>query len=242
MADGKQRIALLIDADNASATKIEEILESLKRHGSVEVRRAYGNSQNLRGWKAACDKFAIDAVQPGPCKGKNSTDIKMVIGAMDLLHKGSVDAYALVSSDADFTPLAGRLKEDGAEVYGFGDKQTSKAFRDACTAVLEPRVKRPPKLKQPKKSSAAPVKQKTPQARDEKRLRADTHLHQILRSAVDATKAESGWADLAKVGKKIREKTSFDQSSYGYRRLGDLMEATQQFEVRLGQVRDKRKT
>ena len=240
MSDMKKRIALLIDADNASATTIERILESLKRHGSVDVRRAYGNSENLRGWKAACDKHAIDAVQP-VSSGRNATDIKMVIGAMDLHHSGSLDVFALVSSDADFTPLAERLRQDGVEVYGFDDNQTSKALRDACTTVLKARVYEPPKRKQLKKSSAAPVKPKTP-VRNEEKLRGNTQLHQRLRGAVDATKAKSGWSHLARVRNHIGTE-SFDQRTYGFRRFGALMEATGLFEIRrsgkLAQVRAK---
>jgi len=245
MTDGKQRIALLIDADNASATKVEEILESLKRHGSVEVLHAYGEKSHLKPWKAALQAHSNTEVQQfANGRGKNASDIAMVIGAMDLLRDKSVDAFALGSSDADFTPLARRLRRAGLPVYAFGKQDTPESFRYECTefTVFALPAKGRGKEKQPKKSSAAPVKQKTP-ARDEKKLRADSHLHQRLRRAVDATKTESGWADLAKVGKKIREKTSFDQRSYGFRQLGDLMEATERFEVRrvntVGQARYK---
>jgi uncharacterized LabA/DUF88 family protein len=164
---------------------------------------------------------------------------------MDLLHDGCVQAFGLVSSDADFTPLAMRLVAGGMKVYGFGRLHTPHAFVSACTTftVLEAPVKAPPKLNQLTKTAAVAAKSKTP-VRNEEEIRADTRLHQLLLSALDATKAESGWADLAKVGKKIREETtSFDQRSYGYRQLGDLMKATDRFEVRLentvGQVRYK---
>jgi uncharacterized protein (TIGR00288 family) len=243
MSSGDKRIAVLIDADNAPAAKIDVILAEVARHGSANVRRAYGDwkSPNLQRWQAVLDRCGIDAVQQvAYTKGKNATDIAMVVGAMDLLHDKSIDAFAIVSSDADFTPLVRRLQCAGHTVHGFGEEKAPKPFRDSCTTftILEPQVKVPPKVTKPAKTSAALAKPKTP-PRDEQKLRADTHLHQRLRNAVEATKAENGWADLAKVGKKIRETAVFDQRKYGYRQLGDLMAATERFEVRLGRARYK---
>ena len=242
MTDGRQRIALLIDAENVGASNIDRILTELARHGSANLRRAYGNwkSGNISDWDPMLQAHAIRPMQQfSYSPGKNASDMAMTVDAMDLLHDGCVEAFGLVSSDADFTPLAMRLVSGAMQVYGFGRPDTPDAFKNACTTFtpLDAPVKALPKLKK-KKATAALAKPKTP-VRDEDKLRADTNLHKLLRSAVHATKADSGWADLAKVGMKIREETSFDQSSYGYRRLGDLMAATERFEVRLGQARYK---
>lgn len=239
MTDGKQRIALLIDADNASSTNIEQILEWLRPHGSVEVGRAYGNSENLRGWKAACDKYVMDAVPPCS-KGKNATDIAMVIGAMELFLRRSVDAFALVSSDADFTPLVKHLAGKDVKVYGFGEAKTPKPFRAACTkfTVVPGRVKRS-KVKPWAKPAPSPSTLVTP-AGDKQKLCADPAFRLALRTAVSTTKAKSGWANLGKVATEI-SKLPFDLHGYG--KFNKLMEATGLFEIRwvgkLAQVRVK---
>ena len=160
MSNGDKRIALLIDADNAPAAKIDVILAQLAQRGSVPVRFAYGDwkSPNLKPWQAVLDRCGIDAVQQmAYTKGKNATDIAMVVGAMDLLHDKSIDAFAIVSSDADFTPLVRRLQRAGHKVYGFGEIKAPQPFRDSCTkfTVMEGSVKRSKKLKHLVKPSLA---------------------------------------------------------------------------------------
>src|SRR5690606_39172873 len=127
MADTDTRIALLIDADNAPAAKIDLVLNEVARHGVANVRRAYGNwkSSNLKGWEAVLHEYAIRPIQQfAYSSGKNASDMAMVIDAMDLLYARNLDAFAIVSSDADFTPLVMRLLTDGMKVYGFGEKKT----------------------------------------------------------------------------------------------------------------------
>jgi NYN domain/OST-HTH/LOTUS domain len=136
MPQDKPRIALLIDADNASASSAEAILADLEGRGRVTVRRAFGNwaGSNLQQWRANLNANAIVPVQQfAYAPGKNATDMAMVINAMDLLHTGTIDAFALVSSDSDFTPLAVRLRESGAPVFGYGRANTPDAFVRACT-------------------------------------------------------------------------------------------------------------
>ena len=234
VSTGPRRIALLIDADNAPAAKIDKILADVAMRGSVTVRRAYGDWErpNLKSWKAVLQTHAIQPEQQRAyTPGKNATDMAMVIGAMDLLHDKSVDAYALVSSDADFTPLVTRLRGAGHKVHGFGEKKTPIAFRQACTTftLVDATVKRSTQLKQLVTRATGATKH-TPRASTEK-LRGDARLLQRLRDAVDATKAKSGWSNLGKVRDQIGLE-SFDQRTYGYRRFGDFMLATDLFEIR----------
>ena len=136
MADGDKRIALLIDADNAPASKIDVILAEVARQGTANVRRAYGDwkSPHLKQWEDTLHTYAIKPIQQfAYSRGKNASDMAMVIDAMDLLYARNLDAFAIVSSDADFTPLVMRLLTDGLRVYGFGAKKTPAPFVNACS-------------------------------------------------------------------------------------------------------------
>ncbi len=239
MVDAEKRIALLIDADNAPASKIDVILAEVARHGSANVRRAYGNwkSPSLKPWEATLHAYAIRPIQQfAYSKGKNASDMAMVIDAMDLLYSHSVDAFAIVSSDADFTPLVMRILTDGAKVYGFGEQKTPEPFVNACSQFTY--VER---LVQPSAKADDPVLK----ASDTKELRGDTRLVQMLHNAVDAVSNDEGWAHLAEVGNQIGNQASFDPRNYGYRKLSDLIEATGLFEVKRQNqavvIRDKRK-
>jgi uncharacterized LabA/DUF88 family protein len=223
MADA--RIAVLIDADNSSAASIEAVLGEIASHGGVTVRRAYGNwaSPNLKPWTEQLHVHAIQPIQQfALTKGKNASDIALVIDAMDLLHRGVVDGFALVSSDADFTPLVMRLLQEGAKVYGFGERKTPEPFVNACSkfTFVEALVATG--------SPQAGVKQI--QRASQAKLRGDAKLVALLRSAVSAAADEDGWAQLWTVGSHIANQSSFDSRNYGYARLGDLVDATGLFE------------
>jgi uncharacterized protein (TIGR00288 family) len=235
---GEKRIALLIDADNAPASKIDVILAEMARHGSANVRRAYGNwkSPHLKAWEATLHSYAIRPIQQfAYSTGKNASDMAMVIDAMDLLHARAVDAFAIVSSDADFTPLVMRLLTDGAKVYGFGERKSPEPFVNACSQFTYVEG-----LAQPSEKPAEQV----PRASDSTSLRGDTRLVLMLRNAVDAASGNDGWAHLGQVGTQIGNQASLDPRNYGYRKLSDLIEATGLFEVRrqdlIVYVRDKR--
>src|SRR6478736_7694237 len=134
-----RRIALLIDADNVSHTKIAAILAELSRYGTANIRRAYGDwaSAGLKGWKDKLHAFAIRPIQQfSYSTGKNATDIALVIDAMELLYTQKPDAYCIASSDADFTPLVMQLKANGHDVFGFGERKTPEPFVNACTTFL----------------------------------------------------------------------------------------------------------
>ncbi len=239
MDDREKRIALLIDADNAPASKIDVILAEVARHGAANVRRAYGNwkSPHLKAWEATLHSYAIRPVQQfAYSTGKNASDMAMVIDAMDLLYARTLDAFAIVSSDADFTPLVMRILTDGLKVYGFGEKKTPDPFVNACSQFTYVEG-----LGQPLTAPGEPSLTRT----DAKKLRGDARLVQMLRSAVDTASGDDGWAQLGEVGNQIGNQASFDARNYGYRKLSDLIEATELFDVKrqnqIVLVRDKRK-
>ncbi|KRF28515.1 NYN domain-containing protein [Phycicoccus sp. Soil802] len=137
--DPRARIALLIDADNSSAAKLDLILNELSAYGETSIRRAYGNwtKAGLRPWAEVLHSRAIRPVQQYDySRGKNASDMAMVVDAMALLYNDHPDAFGIVSSDADFTPLVMHLREKGAAVYGFGERKTPEPFRSACTKFL----------------------------------------------------------------------------------------------------------
>ena len=240
MSDGEKRIALLIDADNAPASKIDVILAEVARHGAANVRRAYGDwkSPGLKQWEATLHSYAIRPIQQfAYSRGKNASDMAMVIDAMDLLYTRSLDAFAIVSSDADFTPLVMRILTDGVKVYGFGEQKTPEPFVNACSQFTYVEG-----LGGPSTTSEDRVKQPS----TAKHLRGDTRLVQLLRNAVDAAAGDDGWSHLGQVGNQIANQASFDPRNYGYRKLSDLIEATELFDIKranlIVQVRDKRRS
>ena len=240
MVDGDMRIALLIDADNAPATKIDVILAEVARQGTANVRRAYGDwkSPHLKQWEDTLQTYAIKPIQQfAYSRGKNASDMAMVIDAMDLLYARTLDAFAIVSSDADFTPLVMRMLTNGLRVYGFGEKKTPEPFVNACSQFTFVEG-----LVQPSEKPDEPMLRPA----DWTKLRSDTRLVQMLRNATDAATGDDGWAPLAQVGQQIGNQASFDPRNYGYPKLSDLVEATELFEVARRDktvfIRDKRKS
>lgn len=215
-----KNIALLIDADNSPARSVQKIFSELARHGKVNIRKAYGNwtSSNLKGWEAVLQDHAIQPIQQYDLtKGKNATDLAMAIDAMDILYTKQVDAFCIVSSDCDFTPLATRILSDGKSVIGFGERKTPSVFVNACSTFLyldDEEIEKPI----PKQTA--------------KVLRCDTKLMNLLRDAISSTENEDGWAKLSRVGTHISNHASFDPRNYGYSRLSDLVNAIGLFELR----------
>ncbi|MGD9956340.1 MAG: NYN domain-containing protein [Candidatus Nanopelagicales bacterium] len=226
MADSEKRIAVLIDADNAPASKIDVILNEVATFGVANVRRAYGNwkSPSLKPWEDNLHTHAIQPVQQfAYSTGKNASDIAMVIDALDLLHAGVMDGCAIVSSDADFTPLVMRLRASGCSVHGFGERKTPQPFVDACSTFTYVDA-----LPTADGEPASSTKRVPPAA-----LRSDTRLVQMLRAAVAASvDEEGGWAHLSQVRNQIGNQASFDPRNYGYAKFSDLIEATGLFEIR----------
>ncbi|KAA3651522.1 MAG: NYN domain-containing protein [Proteobacteria bacterium] len=242
MMQEESRIALLIDADNCPASKIELMLDELAKYGVTNIRRAYGNwkSPSLNGWADKVHEFAIQPVQQfAYTKGKNATDSAMIIDAMDLLYTQRLDGFCLASSDSDFTPLVMRIRANGLKVYGFGEKKTPMPFVNACSRFLylENLITESPD------DAAAPSAK--PERVSGKALRGDSRITSLLRNAVEACVGEEdSWASLSSVGSHISNQTPFDPRNYGYKKLGDLIEATGLFDTeRRGShlyLRDKR--
>ena len=131
-------VAVLIDADNVSPGWIEDVLEEAGKLGVLALKRVYGDfSRHDKAWRDLCARFAIHPIQQFPnTKGKNASDITLVIDAMDMLHSGRYHSFCLISSDSDFSRLATRLREDGLEVWGFGEEKTPSAFVNACSKFV----------------------------------------------------------------------------------------------------------
>ncbi len=227
MTDANANIALLIDADNASPDRFDEVLAILAELGTVNIRRAYANWEKpLHGWKEKMHRYAIEPQQQfDVTKGKSATDMRMIIDAMDLLASGRVGGFGLMSSDSDFMPLAMRLRQDGTPVYGFGEKKTPESFQHACTRFIFT-----DQLGEPEQPIAAPANKDEGKQVDEDLLKA------LAAAWKAAKKDEKGFANLGDVGKRLNAGSSFDTRSYGYSRLSQLIAALPQFK---SEVRDK---
>lgn len=224
----RPRVALLIDADNAPASKIDLILNELSTFGETSIRRAYGNwkKAELKGWEDILHEHAIRPMQQFDySKGKNASDMAMVIDALDLLYSDAPDAFGIVSSDADFTPLVMHLRAKGAAVYGFGARKTPEPFVNACSRFLFLDKLETGAETGTDAAPPAPLRATTAQ------LKQDTKLVSLLRNAVQAAADDAGWARVGAVGQQIANQASFDSRNYGYATLTKLLAATQLFEL-----------
>lgn len=225
-----KRIALLIDCDNVSHTAIEGVLEELAKHGTVNVRHAHGdwNNPSLSGWANKLHPHAIRPMQQfAYTSGKNATDSAMIIDAMDLLYSGNINAFALMTSDSDFTPLVLRILESGFPVYGFGEKKTPKPFVDSCSPFIYIE-----NLVTSSEGEAAKTTQPVQKTRS--KLRQDNALVRLLRTAVEQTAGDDGWANMGQVASYIsNNNSSFSSINYGYKRISDLIKATELFKIDL---------
>ena len=225
----QNRLAVLIDADNAQPSITEGLLSEIAKYGVASVKRIYGDwtTPSLSGWKAILLEHSIQPVQQFRYTvGKNATDSAMIIDAMDLLYSGSVDAFALMTSDSDFTPLVLRILESGLPVYGFGEKKTPKPFVDACS----PFIFTENLINEDEETTDKP-KQLIKKNKNE--IRMDTSLVRLLRTAVEQTSDDDGWADMSKVGSYINNNSSFSSINYGYKKLGDLVRASELFNIEM---------
>lgn len=225
-----KRIALLIDCDNVTPSAIEGVLEELAKYGVVNVRHAHGDWKNpsLSGWEKQLHPHAIRPMQQfAYTKGKNATDSAMIIDAMDLLHGANVDAFALMTSDSDFTPLVLRILESGLPVYGFGGKKTPKPFVDACSPFIF--IENLVPADDDEKGNGAPAPKKT-----RAQLRQNTNLLRLLRTASEQAAGDDGWASMSLVGSYItNNNSSFSSINYGYKKLSDLIKATELFSLEM---------
>lgn len=251
MADEGQsksyRLAVLIDADNASANLIEPLLREIAKYGTAHVKRIYGDWTNtqLSKWKDKLNKFAIQPIQQfGYTTGKNATDSALIIDAMDLLYTSNFDGFCIISSDSDFTRLASRIRESGLVVYGFGEeRKTPQAFVSACDKFIYTEILEHSKADTENQDiETASEKDKvtsqgtfidTSEAAKTQRLKTNKKLIKLLENAYEAIAEEDEWIHLGPFGAQLTKLSpSFDSRNYGYRKLSDLVKATGIFEIK----------
>ena len=218
-----RRFAVLIDADNTSPRIAAGLFEEIAKFGEASVRRIYGDfsSSRMKSWADILQKYAIDPYQQfAYTTGKNASDIALVIDAMDLLHSGRFDGFCLVSSDSDFTRLASRLREEGADVYGFGAQKTPESFRQACRRFVYIENLLPDAEVAIPEEGSSRVRQSASAAIP------------ILTKAIAQMETEDGWVGLGVVGQRLANIASdFDPRTYGFRKLSDLVRQTGAFEM-----------
>jgi len=217
------RLAVLIDADNASAKIADGLFEEIAKIGEASVRRIYGDFSNPRS-KAWADTLSRHAIIPQQqfayTTGKNASDITLVIDAMDLLHSGRFDGFCLVSSDSDFTRLAARIREQGIDVFGFGEQKTPESFRQACRRFVYTENLLP---------GAANSRNGAPAS---KPLQPPGAAVPIIERIITQMETEDGWVPLGQVGTQLANLASdFDPRNFGFRKLSDLVRKTDAFEI-----------
>jgi hypothetical protein len=220
--DRSRRLAVLIDADNASAKIVDGLFEEIAKLGEASVRNIYGDFSNPRskGWADVLSKYAIMPRQQfAYTTGKNASDITLVIEAMDLLHTGRFDGFCLVSSDSDFTRLAARIREEGVDVYGFGEQKTPESFRQACRRFFYTENLLP----------TAPAAVGTPA----KSLEPISKASKVLVKLISDMDTDGGWVGLGAMGSQLVNLISdFDPRTYGYKKLSDLVRQIDALELK----------
>ncbi|HEX8445104.1 MAG TPA: NYN domain-containing protein [Sphingomonas sp.] len=247
------RLAVLIDADNASPNVIGPLLSEVAALGTAVVKRIYGDftMQNLAGWRNPLMEHAIQPIQQfRNTIGKNASDSALIIDAMDLLHQGSLDGFCLVTSDSDFTRLATRIRENGLTVFGFGEKKTPKPFITACdrfiytelfrqkgaaaaavasapaAAVSKPAKAPRTRVTEPEPEVAEPV------AATAQTLKSPADFRPALDEAFDAVIGDDKRVPLGVVGTQIQKlMPDFDPRNYGMRKLSDLVENENGYDI-----------
>ncbi|MDR6168899.1 hypothetical protein QE367_003103 [Microbacterium paludicola] len=221
-------LAVLVDADNVSPSRIGGVLAEIATYGTASVKRVYGDwtKSQLRGWKDAASEHVIQPMQQfDNTTGKNATDSALIIDAMDLLYTRRFQGFCIVSSDSDFTRLASRIREEGVTVYGFGERKTPEAFRNACDQFTYLEVLGV--VDEPDAARSTTAERWTSAA-----LRGDARLVALLRSAAETASADDGWSDLGTVGQLMRkQQPDFDPRNWGYAKLSDLVRAVGLFTI-----------
>ena len=247
-----KKFAVLIDADNSSIGAIPSVLEEVAKYGIASVKRVYGDgsSQTLKIWS---DVFLHHAITPvhqfAYTKGKDATDMILIIDAMDLLYAGALDGFCIVSSDSDFTPLASRIRENGLSVYGFGKKKTPEAFKKACDKFIyvenlivdsdlknieEEYLSEPTDKKLTETLKTVEQKALTQSKEYSPPETVDRATLNLIYKAVKDNADENGWANLSMVGQYISAvKPDFDSRNYGRAKLSGLIKTLNLFETKI---------
>jgi len=251
------KMAVLIDGDNAQASLLNKMLAEIAKHGSVTIRRIYGDwtTQNMHSWKDALHMHAVQPIQQFRYTvGKNATDSALIIDAMDIMHRRLVEGFAIVSSDSDYTRLATRIREEGFFVMGIGQKKTPKSFVNACDLFIytenlapqrresKPRPERGRDRGRAGSHKAETQQQPQQQPQDQPQeppqqqqasLYAGTDPMPLLREAYEMVVQENGWANLGPMGKALQQlDPGFDPRSFGKRQLSSLIMSLSDFETR----------
>ena len=235
------RLAVLIDADNASRTAMKDVMAEVAVYGTPTIKRIYGDwtSPNMNSWKSILLETAITPIQQySYTTGKNSTDSAMIIDAMDILYSGTCDRFVLVSSDSDFTRLATRLREAGMKVYGMGEKKTPKPFIVACDKFVYIEVIRAAG----KQAAEAAKKKEEAQAKktakkENKKCQtssspAPEEIVELIAESVEDLCEEDGLAHMGKLGNLLLKKQpDFDPRNYGFSKLSKLIRALDRFQI-----------
>jgi hypothetical protein len=228
-------LAVLIDADNAQAAVIENLLAEIARFGEATVKRIYGDftSPNSAQWKKVLNKYAIKPVQQfAYTTGKNATDSTLIIDAMDLLYTRRFDGFCLISSDSDFTGLALRIREEGLTVFGFGEKKTPEAFRNACHKFLFTEVLRPIEQEQVERHENVSNGKRDNSEEEKRKTKSNANTQQpsfpqiFFIEALEKASDDTGWANLGTFGSYLTKlQPDFDSRLYGFKKLSDLVRA-----------------
>ncbi len=235
------KMAVLIDGDNAQASLLPKMLAEIAKHGSVTIRRIYGDwtTSSMHSWKEALHLHAVQPIQQFRYTvGKNATDSALIIDAMDIMHRKFVEGFCIVSSDSDYTRLATRIREEGFFVMGIGQKKTPKSFVNACdlfiyTENLAPRRENKPRPDQGRDRGRAGSRKEEPQPQPQQSLYAGSDPMPLLREAYEMVVQENGWANLGPMGKALQQlDPGFDPRSFGQRQLSSLIKSLPDFEVR----------
>ena len=230
-----KNIAMLIDADNTQLSKLESVIQEISANGRIVVKRAYGNWRkgSLKNWENELKRLAIKAEQQFDyVAGKNATDMALVIDTLDLLHSGIYDAFVIVASDSDYTPLAIKLRESGVFVMGVGEKKTPEPFRNACDEFVylenlskdtDSHTSTPQKtMESTRHSSSQETAEERRKAKEARELKG---IHKLLRIAWDKYQDDDGYVNVSSAGQYIkRAKPDFDARTYGYVKLPELIE------------------
>lgn len=220
--NSENKIALIIDCDNAKADAIYGIMEELSKYGETNIRRAYGNWKSSNPWEEVLHPFAIQPVQQFPyTRGKNATDLAMTIDAMEILFTENVDLFAIVSSDSDFTPLAMKLRAKSKQVIGFGEEKTPQPFIDSCNTFTYI-----DKFKKPTESDDSTS---TIEKIDKNKLRGNTKIMKAIREAINEKSDDDGWAEASAISQQINQLVRLSPRSFGYTKWAQLIRATEYF-------------
>lgn len=249
-----QKIAMVIDADNTQISEIEAVIREISKHGRIVVKRAYGNwkKDTLKNWEGEIKRLAIKAEQQFDyVSGKNATDMALVIDTIELLYANIYDAFVIVSSDSDYTPLAIKLHESGVYVMGVGERKTPEAFRNACDEFIflenlsaeerssaakkgdgengKPENREKESHHEAKAAAAGESRGVSRKQAEGAREVDDTDLeeiHKLLRIAYDTYQDDDGYVNVSAAGTFIkRAKPDFDTRTYGFVKLPQLIEA-----------------